>query len=84
MNRHVCLVAVHLTNHDRILISFLKLSWSKVPSGGLLYNRNLGRHIKKCLFNIYKWTTESLNSLCDLTSAANLVNILTDCGVARG
>ena len=38
----------------------------------------------KCLFKIYKWTTESLKSLYDLTSAANLVNILTDCGVKTG
>ena len=30
--------------HDRILISLLELSSSKVPSGGLLYNRILGRH----------------------------------------
>ena len=29
----------------------------------------------KCLFKIFKWTAESLNSLRDLTSAANLVNI---------
>ena len=33
-----------LTLHDRILISLLELSSSKVPSGGLLYNRILGRH----------------------------------------
>ena len=31
-------------DHDRILISLLELSSSKVPSGGLLYNRILGRH----------------------------------------
>ena len=67
--------------HDRIPISLLELSSSKFPSGGLLYNRILERHIKKCLFKIYKWTPESLNSLCDLTSAANLANLLTDCGV---
>ena len=30
--------------HDRIYISLLELSSSKVPSGGLLYNRILGRH----------------------------------------
>ena len=28
------------------------------------------------LFRIFKWTAESLNSLCELTSAANLANIL--------
>ena len=35
----------------------------------------------KCLFKIYKRADELLNSLCDLMSAANLVNILTDWGV---
>ena len=65
--------------HDRIPISLLELSSSKIPSGGLLYNRILARHTsKKCVFKIYKWTAESLNSLCDLTSAVNPINILTD------
>ena len=64
--------------HDRIPISLLELSSSKIPSGGLLYNRILARHTSKCVFKIYKWTAESLNSLCDLTSAVNPVNILTD------
>ena len=31
--------------HDRILMSLLELSSSKIPSGGLLYNRILGKHI---------------------------------------
>ena len=35
-----------------------------------------GQKKSKKFFKIFKWAAESLNSLCELTSAANLVNIL--------
>ena len=60
--------------HDRIPISLLEQTSLRRST------ESCGDTHKKRLFKIYKWTAESLNSMCDLTSAANLVNLLTDWG----
>ena len=58
--------------HDRTPISLLEQTSLRRST------ESCGDTHKKRLFKIYKWSAESLNSMCDLTSAANLVNLLTD------